>query len=156
AGRLMSTTASATLETPSGKVAGDENFPVGSWLLRAPLRPHVHAFYKFARTADDIADNPDLAPADKVARLDRMAALLEGAPRDDPASAVAMRHSLAETGIAPTHCLDLLVAFKRDATQLRYADWDDLMDYCRYSAAPVGRQVLDLHGEARRTWAPSD
>ena len=52
----------AALETPSGKGARDENFPVGSWLLPAPLRPHVAAFYAFVRAADDIADNPDLAP----------------------------------------------------------------------------------------------
>jgi len=67
-----------------------------------------------------------------------------------------MRASLARTGIAPDHCLDLLRAFTMDATKLRTRDWDDLMVYCRYSASPVGRQVLDLHGESRDTWAPSD
>ena len=57
--------------------------------------------------------------------------------------------SLAETGVTPRHSLDLLIAFRRDATKLRYANWDELCDYCRYSAMPVGRHVLDLHGEDR-------
>jgi farnesyl-diphosphate farnesyltransferase len=147
---------SATIETDSGKGRHDENFPVGSWLIRRDLRPHVHAFYRFARSADDIADNPELAPADKVARLVHMAAVLEGASGADTPAAVAMRASLAATRLAPTHCLDLLRAFTLDATKLRYVDWDDLIDYCRYSAMPVGRHVLDLHGESRATWPPND
>lgn len=150
----------ASIETPSGKNAGTENFPVGSVLIRADLRPHVHAFYGFARAADDIADNPLLEPAEKVRRLDRMAEILLGSavPADDAASpsAARLRASLAESGVAPTHSLDVLVAFRRDATQLRYGSWDDLMDYCRYSANPVGRQLLDLHGEGPASHAPSD
>jgi farnesyl-diphosphate farnesyltransferase len=116
----------------------------------------VHAFYRFAREADDIADNPDLAPDDKVARLARMGAVLQGTPADDAPAAVAMRASLAETKLTPQHCLDLLRAFTQDATKTRYLDWDDLVDYCRYSAMPVGRHVLDLHGEARATWPAND
>lgn len=146
----------ATVETPSGKTSGDENFPVGSWLIRADLRPHVHTFYRFARAADDIADNPALSPEDKVRRLDRMEAVLLGAPGNDAPNAAAMRRSLAESGIAPDNCCDLLTAFRRDATKLRYVDWEDLMDYCRYSAAPVGRQVLDLHGAPEESKLPSD
>lgn len=149
--------AGATLiETPSGKGAGEENFPVGSFLIRRDLRPHVHAFYRFARQADDIADNPNLAPEDKIRRLDRMGEVLEGAPGDDAPSAAAMRRSLAETGVTAAHCHDILTAFRLDATKRRYRDWDDLMEYCRYSAAPVGRQLLDLHRESRDTWGPSD
>jgi hydroxysqualene synthase len=149
----------AAVEAPSGKGRGDENFPVGSWLIRRDLRVHVHAFYRFARNADDIADSPILAAADKVHRLDRMAAVLDGAAgasdAESPAAA-AMRRSLAETAVTPQHCHDVLRAFRQDATKLRYRDWDDLMDYCRYSASPVGRQLLDLHGESRDTWPPSD
>ncbi len=142
----------ALIETPSGKGRGDENFPVGSWLIRRELRPHVHAFYRFAREADDIADNPALAPDDKLRRLDRMGEVLDGAPGEASPAAAAMRASLAATGVTAQHCHDVLRAFRLDATKLRYRDWDDLMDYCRYSAAPVGRQLLDLHGETRATW----
>jgi hydroxysqualene synthase len=146
----------AAVETPSGKGRGDENFPVGSFLIRRDLRAHVHAFYRFARNADDIADNPDLAAADKLRRLDRMEAVLDGAPGDDSPAASAMRASLIETGTTFQHCRDVLRAFRLDATKLRYEDWPDLMAYCRYSASPVGRQLLDLHGEDRATWPPSD
>jgi farnesyl-diphosphate farnesyltransferase len=147
----------ASVETPSGKWRGDENFPVGSWLIRRDLRVHVHAFYRFARNADDIADSPTLAAAEKLRRLDRMAAVLEGGSGagESPAAA-AMRESLAATSVTAQHCLDVLQAFRLDATKLRYRDWDDLMEYCRYSAAPVGRQLLDLHGESRATWPASD
>lgn len=146
----------ASIETPSGKERGGENFPVGSLLIRRRLRPHVHAFYRFARTADDIADNPALAAAEKIRRLDRMAAVLDGAPGDDAPAAAAMRESLLATRVTAQHCRDVLRAFRQDADKLRYRDWDDLMDYCRYSASPVGRQLLDLHGESRETWPASD
>jgi squalene synthase HpnC len=145
-----------SIETPSGKGRNAENFPVGSFLIRRDLRQHVHAFYRFARNADDIADNPALSPADKVCRLDRMAAILDGAPGGDSPSATAMRESLAQTGTTAQHCHDVLHAFRLDATKLRYHDWDDLMAYCRYSASPVGRQLLDLHRESRETWPASD
>jgi farnesyl-diphosphate farnesyltransferase len=155
AGRVAERTLNG-VETPSGKAVADENFPVGSFLIRRELRPHIHAFYRFARQADDIADNPDLSPEDKVRRLDRMAEIIDGAPGADSPAAVAMRASLRETGVTPVHCHDVLRAFRLDATKTRYRDWDDLMEYCRYSAAPVGRQVLDLHGEARTNWAAND
>jgi hydroxysqualene synthase len=148
--------AKGAIETPSGKAASGENFPVGSFLIRKDLRRHVHTFYLFARAADDIADNPDLAPEEKVRRLDRMGEILEGAAGDEAPSAVAMRASLNETGVTAEHCHDVLRAFRLDATKLRYSDWDDLMEYCRYSASPVGRQLLDLHGESRATFPPSD
>src|SRR2546428_14087337 len=67
-----------SVETPSGKWRGSENFPVGSFLIRRSLRAHVHAFYRFARNADDIADNPALSADEKTGRLDRMAAILDG------------------------------------------------------------------------------
>lgn len=152
------------IEAPSGKGRGDENFPVGSWLIRRDLRVHVHAFYRFARNADDIADSPVLAAEEKLRRLDRMAAILDavpggvsgGAPGDDSPAAAAMRQSLAATGVTAQHCHDVLHAFRQDAVKRRYDDWDDLMAYCRYSAAPVGRQLLDLHGEGHHTWPASD
>ena len=146
----------ANLETPSGKGRGDENFPVGSWLIRRELRPHVHAFYRFAREADDIADNAALAAEEKVERLARMGAILDGGLGTESPAALAMRQSLHETGVTAQHCHDVLRAFTQDATKRRYRDWDDLMQYCRYSATPVGRHVLDLHDESRDTWEFSD
>jgi len=148
--------AAVNVETWSGKDRGDENFPVGSALINPRLRPHIHAFYAFARNADDIADSPALTPADKIARLDAMEDVLLGRRATGSPSALRLRASLAETGVAADHASELLVAFRRDASKPRYADWDELMDYCRYSAMPVGRHVLDLHGEDRATWAPSD
>jgi farnesyl-diphosphate farnesyltransferase len=146
----------ASIEAWSGKDRQDENFPVGSWLIHRELRPHVHAFYDFARNADDIADSPDLLPADKLARLDLMEDVLLGRSDAGSPSALRLRESLAQTGVKSRHASELLVAFRRDATKQRYATVDELYDYCRYSAAPVGRYVLDLHGEGHRTYAPSD
>jgi len=145
-----------SVETPSGKWRGSENFPVGSFLIRRDLRVHVHAFYRFARNADDIADNPGLTADDKIARLDRMAAILDGGPGKDSPGASAMRESLLETGVTAQHCHDVLRAFRLDAVKLRYRDWDDLIDYCSLSAMPVGRFVCDVHGESRSVWPAND
>lgn len=143
-------------DTASGKNRSTENFPVGSLLIRPDLRAHVHAFYNFARAADDISDHPLLSPEAKIHNLERFGEVLLDNHAQDVQAAADMRRSLTETHITPQHCLDLLTAFKRDATQLRYADWDDLMDYCRYSASPVGRHVLALHGIGEGAWGPND
>lgn len=154
----MTAEVAQSIETPSGKGARDENFQVGSFLLPARLRPHVLAFYAFVRAADDIADNPALAPEDKLLRLDAFERALTGSDEEAAAlpKAVALRASLAATGVTARHALDLLAAFRQDATKLRYRDWPDLMGYCALSASPVGRFLLDLHGEARALWAYSD
>jgi hydroxysqualene synthase len=146
-----------TAETPSGKGAGDENFPVGSMLLPRRLRPHVAVFYAYARAIDDVADNPDLAPEEKVRRLDGFDKALLG-ETDDPAyeKAHRIRESLNATHVPVEHCRDLISAFKQDAVKLRYDDWDDLIDYCDRSAAPVGRYLLDLHGESREGYPAND
>jgi farnesyl-diphosphate farnesyltransferase len=144
------------VEAWSGKDKADENFPVGSWLIRRELRAHVHAFYAFARNADDIADSAALSAAQKIERLDIMEEVLMGRRAEGSPSAARLRESLAQSGVAAIHARELLVAFRQDATRNRYADWADLMDYCRYSAAPVGRYVLDLHGEDQQSWAASD
>jgi squalene synthase HpnC len=148
----------SSVETPSGKGAAGENFPVGSRFIRAALRPHVARFYAFARAIDDIADDPELAPGDKIARLDAMGAALEGGHRGDGGFAKAHRlsESLAETGVTTRHCHDLIAAFKQDAVKPRYRNWGELMGYCYLSAAPVGRYLLDLHGEDRAGWPASD
>jgi hydroxysqualene synthase len=147
-----------SVETPSGKDAAYENFPVGSWLLPARLRPHIAVFYRFARAIDDIADNPELDADDKLRRLEGFENAVLGHDTGIRAYETAhrMRESLAATGVRPDHCVDLIAAFKQDATKSRYADWDDLMGYCVLSAAPVGRYLLDLHGGSRDGYAASD
>ena len=130
-----------------------ENFPVGSWLLPRRLRRHVAAFYRFARSADDIADSPDLTREAKLAGLAQMRDAIRtgGDDRVDP-----IRASAAETGIGLDECRDLLVAFERDARNQSCESWADLLDYCRYSAHPVGRYLLRLHGEDPVTHVPGD
>ncbi|MGQ0676260.1 MAG: squalene/phytoene synthase family protein, partial [Rhodospirillales bacterium] len=155
----MTANAAPQFEAPSGKGTGQENFPVGSFLLPRRLRPHVAVFYAFARAADDIADSPVLAPEDKVRRLDAFEDVLLGRRPVEPGleKPWRIRQSLIECGVATDHCRDLLHAFKRDATYLRYTDWNDLrFGYCSLSASPVGRYLLDLHGESREGWAYSD
>ncbi len=147
----------AAVEAPSGKDAAYENFPVGSWLLKAALRPHVAVFYHYARAIDDIADSPTLPAEEKIRRLDGFARAIEVGSDDAAyAKAHAMRRTLAETKITPRHCLDLISAFQQDARQARYRSWADLLDYCNRSAAPVGRFLLDLHGGCRLGYAPAD
>ena len=142
-------------ELRSGKDAGDENFPVASRLIKRRHRPVILAFYEFVRVADDIADHPELASTEKIARLDRLESGLLGSGGDDP-EGLRLRAVLDSRGLSPRHAQDLLSAFRQDATKHRYANWDELMDYCSRSAMPVGRFVLDVHGEARTTWPASD
>ena len=148
----------SAVEAPSGKDAAYENFPVGSFLLPAELRPHVAVFYAYARAIDDIADSANLSAEEKVARLQGFARAVRGEGIEDPgfAKAHAMRRCLQQTGISPRHCLDLISAFIQDAVKGRYANWPELIDYCDRSAAPVGRFLLDLHGGHRQGYAATD
>jgi squalene synthase HpnC len=148
---------SAGASTRSGKTHRTENFPVASRLVRPEHRPLIMAFYDFARAADDIADDPHFAPEEKVRRLDYMEAGLtsDGAAQDN-AQAKALRDALKLRGMSARHPRDLLIAFRADATKLRYADWWELMGYCAYSANPVGRFVLDAHREDEALWPASD
>ncbi|MGD9542984.1 MAG: squalene synthase HpnC [Methylocystis sp.] len=143
--------------TSSGKTHRDENFPVASFLIAPRNRAPILAFYEFVRAADDIADHPTLASQEKLDLLDALDAALMGHAEEEAPVARRLRETCRERGLDPQHARDLIVAFKRDVTQLRYRDWDDLIDYCRYSAMPVGRFVCDLHGEDRgRVWAAND
>ncbi|MGZ5927957.1 MAG: squalene synthase HpnC [Rhizomicrobium sp.] len=139
----------------SGKDHNQENFPVASFLIAPRHRPPVLAFYRFARFADDIADHATAVPEEKLRLLEDMRASLVGESMASP-EATALRAVLAEHALTDQHALDLLEVFRRDVTKLRYRDWDDLIDYCRYSAMPVGRFVLDVHGESRDTWPAND
>jgi squalene synthase HpnC len=142
-------------ELRSGKTHRDENFPVASFIIHPRHRALILSFYNFVRTADDIADHATLPPSEKLALLDLLDAELQG-QGDTQAEAVNLRRALAERGMPPRHALDLLIAFRMDVTKLRYENWDELIHYCRYSAMPVGRFVLDVHGESTSTWTASD
>ncbi len=137
-----------------------ENFPVASRLLPRRLRQPITVIYTFARRADDIADEGKLAPAARLDQLDDYArqldAIAAGEPVDDPLfialADVIRRHTLP---LAPFH--DLLHAFRMDVTHLRYANFGEVMDYCRHSANPVGHLLLHLYGAATpRNLAHSD
>ena len=145
----------AAADLASGKGHKDENFPVASWLIEARYRSPVMAFYRFARTADDVADHTTATAREKLRLLEQMRATLSG-KHDKDAPSLGLRRALAERNLPPTHALDLLEAFRRDVVKQRYESWDELMDYCRYSAAPVGRMVLDIHGEDHAAWPAND
>ena len=142
-------------ELRSGKTHRDENFPVASWIIHPRHRALILAFYNFVRTADDIADHATLAASDKLAYLDLLEAELLGKGDSQP-EAVNLRRALAERSMPPRHALDVLIAFRMDVSKLRYENWDEVIHYCRYSAMPVGRFMLDVHGESTSTWAASD
>jgi hydroxysqualene synthase len=139
----------------SGKTYRDENFPVASWIIHPRHRALILAFYNFVRTADDIADHATLGERDKLNYLDLLEAELLGQGDSQP-EAVNLRAALAQRSMPPRHALDVLIAFRMDVTKLRYENWDEVIHYCRYSAMPVGRFMLDVHGESTSTWPASD
>ncbi len=153
----MVLTAAAPAE---GRTADTENFPVGSFLIEPALRPVVATYYRFARAADDIADDPAIEPHEKIRRLETLDAILTGKSEDqrDPAAllALALREEFSSRRLTIEHATYLLQAFRADATNRPCRSWSDLLAYCRYSAAPVGRFLLELHGEARTTWTSGD
>ncbi|MBU6268028.1 MAG: squalene synthase HpnC [Sphingomonadales bacterium] len=137
----------------SGKGHTQENFPVASWLVRPDARAPILAYYRFARIADDVADHETALAEEKLALLANLRAGLSG---EGAAEAMALARVAQARGIDLVHAHDLLDAFTRDVTQTRYPDWDDLIDYCTKSAMPVGRFVLDVHGEDRALWPMND
>jgi hydroxysqualene synthase len=142
-------------ELRSGKGHKDENFPVASILIKAKHRAPILAFYEFVRTADDIADHPTLSPGEKLVHLDALEAGLLGRIEGE-AVAQRLRATLKDRQLSTCHAQDLLAAFRMDVTKLRYRTWDELIEYCRYSAMPVGRFVLDVHGEPHSMWPAND
>src|SRR5579871_4103385 len=142
-------------EWRSGKGHRDENFPVASWIIHPRHRALILSFYNFVRTADDIADHATLSGDEKLGLLDLLEAELLG-KGDSQLEAVNLRGALAVRGMPPRHALDVLIAFRMDVTKLRYETWDEVIHYCRYSAMPVGRFMLDVHGESTSTWTASD
>ncbi|HZD89350.1 MAG TPA: squalene synthase HpnC [Pseudolabrys sp.] len=152
---MTETAVTTSAEFRSGKGSHDENFPVASVLIRKRHRPAVLAFYEFVRVADDIADHASMSASDKLARLDNLEASLLGRNDDEP-QGVTLREVLRARSLSPVHAQHLLHAFRQDVTKLRYENWDDLIEYCRYSAMPVGRFVCDVHGEPQSVWPAND
>ena len=139
----------------TGKTERDVNFPVASRLIAPRYRASILAFYRFARKADDIADHPNLPPPAKLEGLEALEATLIG-QRDSEPEGIALREALAARGLSQVHARDLIAAFRLDVTKSRYRDWRELMDYCALSAMPVGRFVLDVHGQSPSLWPASD
>jgi squalene synthase HpnC len=140
-------------ELDSGKGHHDENFPVASFLLKREYRTPILTFYRFARAADDIADHASASESEKLRLLNGMRAGLDG---EGAIEAMALAEVAREKGLDLVHARELLDAFTQDVTVRRYPDWEALMGYCRLSAMPVGRFVLDVHGEDRASWPLSD
>ncbi|MGO4523342.1 squalene/phytoene synthase family protein [Microvirga sp. 2MCAF35] len=133
----------------------DENFPVASLVLSREHRDAVLAFYAFARTADDIADAPDLGAAEKLARLDALEqALISGDAAIPQAARLHAVDGKHKAGLVQAR--ELLRAFRQDVVKARYNDWAELIDYCRSSANPVGRFLLIVHGERSSAHGPTD
>jgi len=139
----------------NSRTATTENFPVASFLIAPAHRPTVLAFYRFAREADDVADDPALEGDAKTAKLEAFDQALQGSA-DPPESAQTLRGLLLDRGLSLDHPRHLLQAFLADARGRPCRSWSDLIAYCRFSAAPVGRFLLDLHRQDRAAWPASD
>jgi len=124
-----------------------ENFPVISFLIPKEFQKHIAVIYWFARTADDIADEGNLSEEKRLEQLDKFennfSQSLNGNPQNDFESALAQ--TIKEKNLTPSLFYDLLKAFKQDVVKKRYENYDEVLDYCRHSANPVGRLILELY-----------
>jgi squalene synthase HpnC len=123
-----------------------ENFPVASLLLPRAKRPYVAAVYAFARTADDFADEGSLTPAERLAKLDLWQQSLDRCYEGNPIGPVfiALAETARQTGLPRELLSDLLTAFRMDVEKSRFSNFEEILHYCRYSANPVGRIVLNI------------
>lgn len=150
----------ATIASMSVGVDHYENFPVASWLCPKRLRPAVQAIYHWARTGDDIADEGSDTPAQRLSKLRNMRQglhqAINGQAHDERTREwthlAAPLATLVARGLQPKPLFDLLLAFELDIRHTanavlgeRYQDWPALLDYCRHSANPVGRLMLQLY-----------
>ena len=147
-----------SIETTPTKNHKQENFPVGSWLLSQKIRFKILIFYKFARAADDIADSANLSSNEKIKRLNLFKKAIESnkSNKIKISKVEDLRKICIKNKIKINHALNLLKAFKQDAIKKRYKNWSELIRYCKYSAVPVGRFVIDLHKEKQKAYKYSD
>lgn len=137
------------------KTAKDENFPVGL-LVKSELRPVISAYYRAARLADDVADTPEADEAEKLARLERIERVFRGQEKaEDFPEIMTLRDIFRQENLDASLYCDLLEAFRRDARNIQPEIWEQLLDYCKYSAAPVGRFMLAIHDENPSTYLPA-
>lgn len=135
------------------KTQAEENFPVASLLFSHQNRVLISHYYDFARTCDDIADNPQLSEKEKKKQLDNAEKSLFGKGNMQPAQV--LRQDFLKEKFDFSLATDLLFAFRQDAENKRYKTWTQLLEYCKYSAEPVGRFILALHDENPSTYLPS-
>ena len=137
-----------TTENPVLPVEHYENFPVASWLLPLSLRAPIEAIYAFARTADDFADEGDLSDLARFALLDgyeRELDVIEANRQSAAPIFINLAHTIRTHALPVQLFRDLLSAFRQDITKTRYANFEELVDYCRRSANPIGRMLLHLN-----------
>ena len=124
-----------------------ENFPVASSLLPRKLRRPISAIYAFARTADDYADEGEISNEQRLTALqtylEKLEFMLSGKIPDDPVF-IALSDTISNFQLTSNHFTDLLDAFRQDVSKTRYANFDEVLSYCRRSANPVGRLLLQL------------
>jgi len=140
------------------KQASDENFPVASLMIAKTLRPLVNDYYVFARYCDDISDNPELKAEEKIARLNEIADIFYGKTKyrgNKLSFASRLKNDFLREELDFSLAGDLLTAFRRDSVGFVYETWAQLIDYCRYSAVPVGRFMLAIHNESPITYQPA-
>lgn len=140
------------LKTLQSKNRNQENFPVASFMIDKNKRPIVIAYYNFARMCDDIADNPKLTKKEKLESLERIENIITGKEtktgnKKNLRIAKNLYKVMIENNLNIENAYNLLVAFKQDSKGYKYQIWEELIEYCRYSAAPVGRFLLDIHSE---------
>lgn len=135
-----------------------ENFPVGMMIFNKSIRKIVANYYRFARYADDIADNPHLKPQNKVDKLYELEEIFTG-QRNYKGQKLkfiqTLKDEFAKHNLSPDLATDLLIAFRKDSLGFEYQTWGQLVDYCKYSAAPVGKFMLAVHKENPSTYLPA-
>lgn len=140
------------------KNKNQENFPVGMMIFGKDKRQIVSDYYKFARYADDIADNPDIKPQNKVNKLYQLEDIFlknKDYKGQKLKFAVKLREEFNKFQLSTSLATDLLIAFRKDSMGFEYQTWGQLVDYCKYSAAPVGRFMLAIHNENPSTYLPA-
>ena len=136
------------------KTKSDENFPVGSFFIPKKYRTAICSYYNLARIADDIADDCVLSDAQKLSKLEELEQAFLNNDSNFPVASK-LKVELFEHNLSTSLVTDLFVAFRQDAEGKKYLIWEELLNYCSYSAATVGRFMLALFNESPTTYYSS-